>query len=81
MAQSWSQLSVRASPANIDALSNFLIERGAPGVVLKNGGLDAFFVSNLAGASLRRDVKRFAGAIARLMADGLMRETTGTKND
>ena len=66
MAQSWSQLSVRASPANIDALANFLIERGAPGVVLKKKGLDAFFAATLDGASLRGDIKRFVAAIAPL---------------
>lgn len=66
MAQSWAQLSVRASPANIDALANFLIERGAPGVVIKNHGLDAFFAAPLDGASLRGDIDRFVGAIARL---------------
>lgn len=66
MAQFWSQLSIRTSPANIDALSNFLMERGAPGVVLKKNGLDAFFAAPLAGARLRRDVVRFVGAIGRL---------------
>ncbi len=66
MAQSWTQLSVRASLANIDALANFLIERGAPGVVLKKNGLDAFFAAPLDGASLRGDINRFVGAIARL---------------
>ena len=66
MAQSWSQLSVRASPANIDALANFLIERGSPGVVLKKNGLDAFFAATFDGASLRGDIDRFVGAIARL---------------
>jgi ribosomal protein L11 methyltransferase len=66
VAQSWSQLSIRTTPANIDALANFLMERGAPGVVLKKNGLDAFFATPLAGASLRRDVSRFVGAIARL---------------
>jgi len=66
VAQSWSQLSIRTSPANIDALSNFLMERGAPGVVLKKNGLDAFFAAPLAGARLRRDVDRYIGAIGRL---------------
>ena len=66
MAESWSQLSVRASPANIDALANFLIERGAPGVVVKKNGLEAFFAATLDGASLRGDINRFVGAIARL---------------
>ncbi|MGH7793623.1 MAG: 50S ribosomal protein L11 methyltransferase [Candidatus Binatia bacterium] len=59
------QLSIRTRAASIDALSNFLIERGAPGVVLKKNGLDAFFAARLAGASLRQDVDRFVDAIAR----------------
>ena len=66
MAQSWLQLSLRASPANIDALANFLIERGSPGVVLKKNGLDAFFAATFDGASLRGDIDRFVAAIARL---------------
>jgi ribosomal protein L11 methyltransferase len=66
VAQSWAQLSVRASAASIDVLANFLIERGAPGVVLRKNGLDAFFAATLDGASLRRDIHRFVGAIARL---------------
>lgn len=68
MAQSWAQLSIRTSPANIDALANFLIERGAPGVVLKKQGLEAFFAAPLAGAALRRDVARFVAAVAALSA-------------
>ena len=42
------------------------MERGAPGVVLKKRGLDAFFAAPLAGASLRRDLGRFVAALARL---------------
>jgi ribosomal protein L11 methyltransferase len=66
VAHSWSQLSVRASPASTDALANFLIERGAPGVVLKKNGLDAFFAASRDGASLRSDINRFVTALARL---------------
>ena len=42
------------------------MERGAPGVVLKKNGLDAFFASPRAGARLCRDVDRYIGAIGRL---------------
>jgi ribosomal protein L11 methyltransferase len=66
VAHSWSQLSVRANPASLDALANFLVERGAPGVVLRKSGLDAFFAATLDGASLRADINRFVGALARL---------------
>lgn len=65
MAESWLQLSIRTRAASIDALSNFLIERGAPGIVLKKNGLDAFFATTPAGASLRQDVNRFVAALAR----------------
>ena len=66
MAESWWQLSVRTRAASIDALSNFLIERGAPGVVLKKTGVEAFFPASHAGEALRRDVRRFVDAVARL---------------
>jgi ribosomal protein L11 methyltransferase len=66
VAQSWSQLSVRTHPTNIDALANFFMERGAPGVVLKKNGLEAFFAADIDNAALRRDINRFAAAITRL---------------
>ena len=66
MAESWLQLSVRMSAANIDAVSNFLIERGSPGVVVKKYGLDAFFPGNGDAASLKKDVRRFFVALSRL---------------
>jgi ribosomal protein L11 methyltransferase len=66
VAQSWSQLSVRTSPANIDALSNFLVERGAPGVIVKKAGLDAFFAAGVDSPALRRDITRFLAAVSRL---------------
>jgi ribosomal protein L11 methyltransferase len=63
---SWLQLSVRTRAADVDALSNFLIERGSPGVVLKKHGLEAFFVHSRDDAALRKDVRLFLGEIARL---------------
>jgi len=42
------------------------MERGAPGVILKKNGLEAFFAASLAGTSLRQDVNRFVSAIARI---------------
>jgi ribosomal protein L11 methyltransferase len=63
---SWLQLSVRTRAANVDALSNFLIERGSPGVVLKKHGLDAFFVHSRNDAALRKDVRLFLAEIARV---------------
>lgn len=66
MAESWLQLSVRAGAANLDALANFLIERGSPGVVLKTDGVQAYFIESAASPSLRREVRRFVDALARL---------------
>jgi ribosomal protein L11 methyltransferase len=65
VAPSWLQLSIRTRAADIDALSNFLMERGAPGVVLKKNGVDAFFPPAHARAALRRDVDRFVDAVAK----------------
>jgi len=67
---SWLQISVRTGAANIDALSNFLIERGSPGVVLKKNGVDAFFVHSRADASLRTDIRNFLGGIAQVSSFG-----------
>jgi ribosomal protein L11 methyltransferase len=59
VAQSWLQLSIRTGAAKLDALSNFVIERGSPGVVLKRSGLDAFFPRSGNDKSLRREVERY----------------------
>jgi ribosomal protein L11 methyltransferase len=59
VAQSWLQVSIRAGARDLDALSDFVIERGSPGVVIKRGGLDAFFPSSGRNAALRREVRRF----------------------
>jgi ribosomal protein L11 methyltransferase len=56
---SWLQLSVRTGAADVDALSNFLIERGSPGVVLKKTGVHAFFAHSKDDATLRKDIRRF----------------------
>jgi ribosomal protein L11 methyltransferase len=68
--QSWSQLTVQISRANVDALASFLMERGSPGVIIKNNGLEAFFTSADDHAGLRREISRFAGEIARMSARG-----------
>ena len=43
MTDSWLHLTIHAAPETLDPLSNFLIERGAPGVVVKSRGLEAYF--------------------------------------
>jgi ribosomal protein L11 methyltransferase len=67
---SWLQLSVRTGAADIDALSNFLIERGSPGVVLKKTGVDAFFAHSNGDAKLRKDIAFFLEGIALISSLG-----------
>jgi len=63
---SWLQLSVRTDPAAIDAVSNFLIERGSPGVVIKKTEIQAYFVHSTEDALIRKDIKRFLRGLGRL---------------
>jgi ribosomal protein L11 methyltransferase len=60
---SWLQLSLRTDPAAIDAVSNFLIERGSPGVVINKNEIQAYFVHSPDDASIRKDVQRFLRGI------------------
>ena len=55
----WVQLSFKASPEALDTVSNFLIERGSPGVVLENHEVRAFFPYVQVRSELRRDIQRF----------------------
>jgi ribosomal protein L11 methyltransferase len=64
--QSWLRLSVRARAADLDAVANFLIERGAPGVVVKRSGIEAYFPCSRARAPLKRAVRRYLRDIGRL---------------
>jgi ribosomal protein L11 methyltransferase len=57
--ESWLHLSVEIGAANLDAVANFLIEQGAPGVVLKRHGLAAYFPRSRNDAELRQRVGRF----------------------
>jgi ribosomal protein L11 methyltransferase len=59
------QLSIRTGAADIDMFSNFVMERGSPGIVVKRDGLDAFFPRSRKDAALQREVRRFVGAHAR----------------
>lgn len=65
MVDSWLKLSVRTSAANLDAASNFLIELGSPGVVVKRQGLEAYFPADGGAASLKKDARRFFVALGR----------------
>jgi len=65
VAQSWLQVSIRAGARDLQALSDFVIERGSPGVVIKRSGLEAFFPSSRRDAALRHEVGRFVAAQSR----------------
>ncbi|HEY1266687.1 MAG TPA: 50S ribosomal protein L11 methyltransferase [Candidatus Binatia bacterium] len=56
--QPWLQLSLKAPPPAHDAVANFFIERGSPGVVFARGEVRAFF-RPLQAAAVRRDVGPF----------------------
>jgi ribosomal protein L11 methyltransferase len=56
---SWLQLSLRADPSVLDAVANFLIERGSPGVVIKKNEVQAYFPHGGDSVAVRRDVGRF----------------------
>ena len=63
MTSSWLQLSLRTDPSALDAVSNFLIERGSPGVVIKKNEVQAYFACPEDSAVIRRDVQRFLRGI------------------
>jgi ribosomal protein L11 methyltransferase len=65
---SWLQLSLRTDPSALDAVSNFLIERGSPGVVIKRNEVQAYF-PHLKDSTVRKDVQRFMRAIQRVGAE------------
>ena len=60
---SWLQLSLKAPPAALDTISNFLIERGSPGVVLQRDEIRAFFARPAKSSALKRDIQRFLRGI------------------
>ncbi|MFQ5850966.1 MAG: 50S ribosomal protein L11 methyltransferase [Candidatus Binatia bacterium] len=66
---SWLQLSVRAAPAALDIIGNFLIERGSPGVVLKGSEVRAFFPSSGMASTLKRDVQQFLRGISEIFPE------------
>ena len=62
----WLQLSFKAPPEALDTVSNFLLERGSPGVVLEKNGVRAFFPLTQAKARFRRDVQSFHKALGHI---------------
>ena len=65
MPQSWLQLTIRAGKRDLEILSNYVIEQGSPGVVLKSGSVDAFFLSSRRDAALKTQLERFVSARTR----------------
>jgi ribosomal protein L11 methyltransferase len=53
------QVSVRAEPAALDAIANFLIERGSPGVVVKRNQVQGYYAEGAEARGARRDLRRF----------------------
>jgi len=64
--ESWLHLSLEIGAAKIDAVANFLMEQGAPGVVLKRHGLEAYFRRSRNDAALKQRVGRFVDDVAML---------------
>ena len=70
MPSSWLQLSVRADPLAFDGVSNFLIERGSPGVVVRKRELQAYFANSAENGSVKKDVRRFLRGISAIYPEG-----------
>ena len=70
MQESWLHLSLEIGAEKLDAVANFLIEQGAPGVVLKRRGLEAYFRRSRNDAVLKRRVGRFLSDVEMLSRQG-----------
>jgi ribosomal protein L11 methyltransferase len=68
--ESWLHLSLAIGAAKLDAVANFLIEQGAPGVVLKRHGLEAYFPRSRGDAALKQRVGRFVSDVETLTCQG-----------
>lgn len=66
MPVAWLQLSLKAPPPALDAIANFLIERGSPGVVLTRNEVRAFFVHSPRTTALKREIHRFLRDIRKI---------------
>jgi ribosomal protein L11 methyltransferase len=63
---SWLQLSLKAPSPALDAIANFLIERGSPGVVLTRNEVRAFFARSPRTPVLKREIHRFLRDIRKI---------------
>ncbi len=66
MVPSWLQISVKAPLPALDTISNFLIERGSPGVVLERNVVRAFFPYGARSGALKREIRYFLKEIAEI---------------
>ncbi len=66
MTESWLHLTVHTSAACLDAVANFLIERGSSGVVLKRRAVEAYFPNNRRAGALKRAVHSFVTDVVKL---------------
>lgn len=66
MIESWLHLTVYTSAACLDAVANFLIERGSSGVVLKRRAVEAYFPNNRDAEALKRAVQRYVLDVVKL---------------
>jgi len=64
--ESWLHLTVHTSAACLDAVANFLIERGSPGVVLKRRAVEAYFPNHRDNDALKRAVHCFVLDVVKL---------------
>jgi len=64
--ESWLHLSLDIGAAKIDAVASFLVDQGAPGLVVKRRGLEAYFRGSPKDATLKRKVSRFLSDIEML---------------
>ena len=65
MRQSWLQVTIRAGKRDLEILSNYVIEQGSPGVVLKTRSVNAFFLSSRRDSALKSKLERFVSARTR----------------
>ena len=66
MSNSWYKLSIRINNLAHDAISDFLDGHGVPGVVVKRNALEAYIDAAMLTPSLRSELKRLLGTIAKV---------------
>jgi len=64
--ESWLHLTVYTSAACLDAVANFLIERGSSGVVFKHRAVEAYFPNNHHADTLKRAIHGFVFDVVKL---------------